>query len=176
MSDDEIDRLTDLARHQAFRLARRMRKYHVLLHADEMVGWAYLELAKALNEGADLSHISERIWYRLHDSGIRSVFPRRKQTLRYTELSTVPQTRLAVRNPAPEQLQAGETARICDLAISRLPPREAAVIRLYYWDRRLLKDIGKIFGIGESRANQLRHAGERRLRHSLRGLARELRQ
>jgi RNA polymerase sigma factor (sigma-70 family) len=49
-------------------------------------------------------------------------------------------------------------------AVSRLPPREARVMRLHYGNELTFKQIGVILSVSESRAYQLHQQGLGRLR------------
>jgi RNA polymerase sigma factor for flagellar operon FliA len=51
--------------------------------------------------------------------------------------------------------------------IATLPPRERAVIEMYYVKSLPLKTVGKVLDVSESRASQLRHRAIRRLRDYL---------
>lgn len=52
-------------------------------------------------------------------------------------------------------------------AVTKLPTREADVIRLYYGDLLTLREIGEILGVTESRASQLRSRALTLLRASM---------
>lgn len=68
----------------------------------------------------------------------------------------------------PEQVvDANELKdRIAD-AISRLPEREKLVIALYYYENLMLREIGEILGVTESRVSQLHTKAVLRLRSRL---------
>jgi RNA polymerase sigma factor FliA len=68
----------------------------------------------------------------------------------------------------PEQVvDANELKdRIAD-AISRLPEREKLVIALYYYENLMLREIGEILGVTESRVSQLHTKAVLRLRARL---------
>ncbi len=57
--------------------------------------------------------------------------------------------------------------RILHEAVELLPERERTIVHLYYMQAHSLKSIGRVLGISESRASQLRHRAIRRLRTAL---------
>lgn len=59
------------------------------------------------------------------------------------------------------------------IAINRLPPRERAVILMYYYDEMTMARIARIFGIKESRISQLCKRARSRLRKALLAEVRE---
>jgi RNA polymerase sigma factor for flagellar operon FliA len=56
------------------------------------------------------------------------------------------------------------------LALSRLPERDRQMLALYYYEELTLREIGEVFGIGESRVCQLHSAAIARLGVELRAL------
>ena len=52
-------------------------------------------------------------------------------------------------------------------ALDQLPPRQRLVVTLYYYEELTLKEIGRILGVGESRAGQIHTEALARLRGSL---------
>lgn len=84
-------------------------------------------------------------------------------------------------NPTPlvEQLSDGddvmnvwqqeEMKDIVLTCLTRLPERERTAVTLYYLHELSLKEVGKVFGVTESRACQLCSQGIKRLRHKMRG-------
>lgn len=54
-------------------------------------------------------------------------------------------------------------------AIGSLPEQEKAVVTLYYGEELLLKEIGDVLGVTESRASQIHSRALYRLNHKLRG-------
>ena len=55
-------------------------------------------------------------------------------------------------------------------AISALPEQEKTVITLYYGEELLLKEIGAILGVTESRVSQIHSCALYRLNRALRGV------
>ncbi len=70
--------------------------------------------------------------------------------------------------PDPEQLiDATELKdRVAD-AIARLPEREKLVVALYYYENLILREIGEVLGVTESRVSQLHTKAVLRLRSRL---------
>lgn len=72
---------------------------------------------------------------------------------------------------ASTRAEATELAAIVDVALGRLPVREAEVLRRYHFEGATLQDIASTLGVSIARAHQLRSAGEKRLREDLTVLA-----
>ena len=60
-----------------------------------------------------------------------------------------------------------ECASLLERAIADLPEQERKVLVLYYYDDLMLKEIGKIMGISESRVSQIHTKAILKLRHRL---------
>jgi len=54
-----------------------------------------------------------------------------------------------------EAAEKNESLAILEQAISGLPKQEKRVLRLYYYEEMMLKEIGKIMGVSESRVSQI---------------------
>lgn len=59
-------------------------------------------------------------------------------------------------------------------AVKALPPQEASVIRLYYFEGKTLKDIKGVLGVSESRVSQIHAQAVIHLRRALHALRAEL--
>lgn len=70
--------------------------------------------------------------------------------------------------------EAMEAKQILAQAIERLPERERLVVTLYYYEGLILKEIGQIIGVSESRVSQLHTKAILRLRGQLSRKKREL--
>jgi RNA polymerase sigma factor FliA len=66
-----------------------------------------------------------------------------------------------------------ECAMILEDAISSLSEQEQKVLILYYYDELMLKEIGKIMGISESRVSQIHTKALLKLRGRLKSVAKE---
>lgn len=66
-----------------------------------------------------------------------------------------------------------EFAALLESAISDLPGQEKQVLTLYYYEELMLKEIGKIMGISESRVSQIHTKALLKLRGRLRLVAHE---
>lgn len=68
----------------------------------------------------------------------------------------------------PEQiaLQTSEHAELA-AALTKLPARDQAILRLYYFETMTLKEIGTVLGVTESRVSQLHSRAKRRLKEKL---------
>lgn len=76
--------------------------------------------------------------------------------------------------PGPTALQtflAAERGERIARALETLPPREAQVVRLYYFDELSMKEAGKVMGVTESRICQLHATALRRLKRKLASVA-----
>ncbi|MCB1181005.1 MAG: FliA/WhiG family RNA polymerase sigma factor [Chlamydiia bacterium] len=60
-----------------------------------------------------------------------------------------------------------EFGKILERAISKLPEQEKKVLKLYYYDELMLKEIGKILGVSESRVSQIHTKALLKLRGQL---------
>lgn len=67
-----------------------------------------------------------------------------------------------------EVAERNECARLIEQAISKLPEQDKKVLTLYYYDELMLKEIGKIMGVSESRVSQIHTKALLKLRGSLR--------
>ncbi|MFT5291102.1 MAG: RNA polymerase sigma factor for flagellar operon FliA [Planctomycetota bacterium] len=67
----------------------------------------------------------------------------------------------------------GEMKTLLIKAIANLPEQEQAVITLYYAEELLLKEIGKIMGVTESRVSQIHSSALYRLNRELKGEPKE---
>ena len=56
---------------------------------------------------------------------------------------------------------------LLEKAISELPEQERRVLTLYYFEELMLKEIGKILGVSESRISQIHTKALLRLRGKL---------
>lgn len=75
------------------------------------------------------------------------------------------------RRPGPEAAaELNERERIVWSLVDRLPPRERLVVRLYYQDGMLQREIGKVLGVNEPRICHLRTKALERLRRMLTGV------
>ncbi|NGX60921.1 MAG: RNA polymerase sigma-D factor [Chlamydiae bacterium] len=70
-----------------------------------------------------------------------------------------------------EAAQKREYASILASVIGSLPEQEKQVISLYYYEELMLKEIGKILGVSESRISQIHTKALLKLRKRLRDLA-----
>lgn len=66
-----------------------------------------------------------------------------------------------------------EFSNMLGKAVSALPEQERQVLVLYYYEELMLKEIGKILGISESRVSQIHTKALLKLRGKLKGLAQE---
>jgi RNA polymerase sigma factor FliA len=66
-----------------------------------------------------------------------------------------------------------ECASLLENAIADLPEQEQRVLILYYYEELMLKEIGKIMGISESRVSQIHTKALLKLRGRLRAVANE---
>jgi len=57
--------------------------------------------------------------------------------------------------PPEHPLQFEEKKRILTRGIAELPDQERLIVTLYYYENMLLKDIGKVLGVTESRVSQV---------------------
>jgi RNA polymerase sigma factor for flagellar operon FliA len=64
-----------------------------------------------------------------------------------------------------------ECASLLESAIANLPEQERRVLTLYYYDELMLKEIGKIMGISESRVSQIHTKALLKLRGRLQNFA-----
>jgi RNA polymerase sigma factor for flagellar operon FliA len=69
-------------------------------------------------------------------------------------------------SPLHEMLEGGESVLVSN-AINALPEKEKQLLALYYQEEMTLKEIGAVFGVGESRICQLHSQALSRLRVSL---------
>lgn len=69
---------------------------------------------------------------------------------------------------ADDRLIHADISRRLGLAVANLPWQESAVITLYYYEDMTLKDIGKVFGVSESRASQIKTKALNRLAEQFR--------
>ena len=69
--------------------------------------------------------------------------------------------------------QRKERADLLTNAIAALPEQEKQVLMLYYYEELMLKEIGKIMGITESRVSQIHTKALLKLRLRLQRVARE---
>lgn len=67
-----------------------------------------------------------------------------------------------------ERVEFEEQKHLLAAAIGNLPAHEQAVIRLYYFERRLLREIGAKLGLCNSRVWQLHRSALKRLRFAMR--------
>jgi len=75
---------------------------------------------------------------------------------------------LASREPDPQECaERMEVRRLLARAIDALPKREKLVVQLYYYEYLSLKEIGKVFGVSESRVCQLHTQAIMRLKGRL---------
>lgn len=65
-----------------------------------------------------------------------------------------------------ETAEVHEEQGLVMAALDELPPRHRLVVTLYYYEDLTLKEIGKILGVGESRAGQIHTEALARLRGS----------
>lgn len=66
-----------------------------------------------------------------------------------------------------------ESADILEKAIASLPEQEQRVLHLYYYEELMLKEIGKILGVSESRVSQIHTKAVLKLRSRLKDQAEE---
>jgi len=66
-----------------------------------------------------------------------------------------------------------ECASLLSQAISELPEQERRVLMLYYYEEMVLKDIGKLLGVSESRVSQIHTKAILKLRSRLDSVAKE---
>lgn len=66
-----------------------------------------------------------------------------------------------------EIAQHNETIDMVKEAIEQLPEQERRVLYFYYYEDRILKDIGNVLGISESRVSQIHAKALLRLRHRM---------
>lgn len=72
-----------------------------------------------------------------------------------------------------EVLERRESTDILEKAIATLPEQEQQVLHLYYYEELVLKDIGKILGVSESRVSQIHTKAVLKLRSRLKDQAEE---
>ncbi len=72
-----------------------------------------------------------------------------------------------------EIAERNECATLLASAIDTLPKQERKVLTLYYYEELMLKEIGKIMGISESRVSQIHTKALLKLRTRLRSVASE---
>lgn len=65
-------------------------------------------------------------------------------------------------------LDGSSTRSVLSEAIAELPPREKAVVALYYYDGLTLREIGSVLGVTESRVSQLHTKAILRLKGQVR--------
>lgn len=66
-----------------------------------------------------------------------------------------------------------ECVSLLEDAIARLPEQERKVLKLYYYDELMLKEIGKIMGVSESRVSQIHTKALLKLRSRLQSISNE---
>lgn len=66
-----------------------------------------------------------------------------------------------------EALDEGDVRRVLLEAIDKLPERDQAIVRMYYFEDRTFREIGDILGVTESRISQVHSRIRRRLREHL---------
>ena len=69
-------------------------------------------------------------------------------------------------NPEQAAERAAEHA-VLSAALTQLPARDQAILRLYYFETMTLKEIGAVLGVTESRVSQLHSRAKKRLREKL---------
>ncbi len=72
-----------------------------------------------------------------------------------------------------EVADRNEFSSILEEAITKLPEQERKVLVLYYYEELMLKEIGKIMGVSESRISQIHTKALLKLRGRLSSLAKE---
>lgn len=72
-----------------------------------------------------------------------------------------------------ETLEKREFSQFLESAISDLPEQERQVLILYYYEEMMLKEIGKILGVTESRVSQIHTKALLKLRGKLRSAGEE---
>jgi RNA polymerase sigma factor for flagellar operon FliA len=72
-----------------------------------------------------------------------------------------------------EVANRNEFQAMLEKAISDLPEQERKVLILYYYDELMLKEIGKVLGVSESRVSQIHTKALLKLRGKLKGFAQE---
>jgi RNA polymerase sigma factor FliA len=86
-----------------------------------------------------------------------------------TEVSEVEAFRLPCPRPSPFDLrEADEIELLLEGLVHALPWRERLILRLWAWDGWLLRDIGVLLGVNESRVSQLKTKALDTLRDLLR--------
>ncbi len=147
---DELRRLDPLSRQQRDRCNAITRIQAQLSHQlgrtpsiEEVASTAGLkanEVSAALNAAAQSGDPGEVEWSTIPDN---------------TGASTVELVEY-------EDLRAG-----LDLALSRLPAKQALALRKYYLEEATLDEIAAELGVSRERARQVREAGEKKLREDL---------
>jgi RNA polymerase sigma factor for flagellar operon FliA len=66
-----------------------------------------------------------------------------------------------------DRVEFDEQKRIMAVAVEDLPPNERAVIQLYYFDKRLLREIGEKLKLSDSRICQIHRSALERLRYAM---------
>lgn len=69
-------------------------------------------------------------------------------------------------DPTAASVEDGEQKTLLKKAIARLPIQERKVIKLYYFEGKTLKEVGKKLGVGESRISQIHSKALASLRES----------
>ena len=72
-----------------------------------------------------------------------------------------------------ETADYNEFRKLLEKAVLELPEQERTVLVLYYYENMMLKEIGKVIGVSESRTSQIHSKAVLRLRGRLKGFAKE---
>ena len=146
-------------------LSRHLRSRHKAADHAFMRLTAALSRAPSDAEIAGYLQCSEESWQmlkrQLHEAGSPVYTGAR-------ERAATPVEHLAATGVDPEHhAQLAQARERLVVAVGALPPKHRAVIRLYHFEGRTMKEIAKSFGVNESRVSQIRHAALRKLRMQL---------
>ena len=134
--------------------ARQIREARAALIADKDYTPTTAELAEALN--LDEDGLNNAITEVENIASMTSLYDQRNssepgESFRMVDVIPDP------RSSSPSQsMEAEEKKEALAGAIQSLPEQERLVITLYYYEGMLLKQIGELFGVSESRISQVR--------------------
>ncbi|NQT21580.1 MAG: FliA/WhiG family RNA polymerase sigma factor [Planctomycetes bacterium] len=150
---DEL-RARDFVPRSLRKKARQIREARAALIADNDYAPTAAELAEALNLNED--DVNNAIAEVESIASITSLYDQRNssdpgESFRMVDVIPDP------RSISPSQsIETQEKKEALATAIQSLPEQERLVITLYYYEDMLLKQIGELFGVSESRISQIR--------------------
>jgi RNA polymerase sigma factor for flagellar operon FliA len=150
---DEL-RARDFVPRSLRKKARQIREARAALIADNDYAPTAAELAEALNLNED--DLNNAIAEVESIASITSLYDQRNssdpgESFRMVDVIPDP------RSISPSQsIETQEEKEALATAIQSLPEQERLVITLYYYEDMLLKQIGELFGVSESRISQIR--------------------